>query len=359
MFAAMRRRRIAVFAAALAGIAAVVSPLWRPPAQEPPDHFRVELQASALDSALWFVARYPEYFTTGEAGLLPWLDSLDPRDRVFVLAMAQTLAWTWFEHESDQFASTQPVDLAREASLAIRAKALSQLDVNFGEAETVEGLDLWATITEPEFAPGVFARLVRGATNCEGYAHLLAVLLDVALDARQDGPWWRPKLRSDITGLHGHNLAMVHGPELAQPIFVDAWSNLPPFCYDRSRPATAIPLAELAQHGPLIEGDPGREPSPAPEYARAGPIIIDLVPERDAPTLPVALRVEAPSLDADSLARIDDPWRVFLFARVLQLYDDPRAAEVYAHLLARHCEGLRGLRPYPCMIAMTFRDRGA
>ncbi|HVI03282.1 MAG TPA: hypothetical protein VM869_31515 [Enhygromyxa sp.] len=300
---------------------------------EPPRHYRVQLDVPPVDAALWFAARYPQYFTSGELGLAAWLEGLHPRDRVFVLAMAQTLTWTWVEHELARLESRDPHALAREASVLIRQKTLNQLEVHVAHYGEKEGLEFNTHLKEPSFAAGVFARLVRGASNCEGQNHLVALLLDTALN---------DAIAVEMVGVPHHDLVRVSGITIAQPIFVDPWSNLPPFSADPSQPADAPLLSELGDtpHS-LVPEAAGREPFPAAVYQASTGVTVVLTPERDAPTLPVSLEIEAPKLDEASLERIDDPWQIYLYARILHIYDDPRAADVQRFLYERHCADQR------------------
>ena len=295
-----------------------------------------------VEAALWFVARYPQYFTSGEDGLDTWLVSLDEREREFVLAMGQTLAWAWVEHELEHFTESDPEGLAREASNVIRQKTLNQLEVNLEPLGESEHMSLLAYVGDPSFADGIFARLVRGASNCEGQNHLLALLLDTALEPQQ--------LDADIAGIQtGHELVRVTGSSLAQPMFVDAWANLPPFTVD-----TLAELGELGNpSGRLIAGLPGRPPQPASFYAETVSFPIAVLPDRRAPTKPVDLEVRAPSLDPEDLERAD-AWQLYLYARVLHLYDDPRARELYEYLLERDCSEHGWQRIYVCATAMKL-----
>jgi hypothetical protein len=357
----MSRRRIAGIVAAIcliAGIVVVAVLARRPSAPpEPAVPHRVQLDVPSVEAALWFVDRYPEYFTSGEDGFATWLASLDARDREFVLAMGQTLAWAWVEHELASFAAHEPDGLAREAIGVVRRKTLNQLEVNLEPLGESEGMSLLAYIGDERFADGVFARLVRGASNCEGQNHLLAMLLDTGFESTD----WGRELDADMAGIEsGHELVRVSGRELAQPMFVDAWSNLAPFTVDGSKPHVA-PLLDEAGDPParLIPEFPARPPQPSSWYAQTQSTPILVLPERDAPTMPVSLDVRAPSLDQHSLERIDDPWRLYLYARVLHLYDDPRAGDLYLHLLERHCSEHGWQRIYVCATAMKLRGRVA
>jgi hypothetical protein len=350
----MSRARIAWIGAAVAliGVGATVVALRRPAA--PPEMsvmHRVELEVPAVEAALWFVARYPEYFTSGEDGFGPWLAGLDASDREFVLAMGQTLAWAWVEHELEGMTAQAPDGLARETIGVVRRKTLNQLEVNLEPLGESEQMSLLAYVGDEHFADGVFARLVRGASNCEGQNHLLAMLLDAGLESTG--------LDADMAGIEsGHELVRVSGSALAQPMFVDAWSNLPPFCVDGSKPHVAPLLAELGDPPErLIPGFPARPPEASSWYAQTQSTSIPVQPERNAPTMPVSLEVRAPALDPDSLARIDDPWRLYLYARVLHLYDDPRAGDLYLHLLERHCSEHGWQRIYVCATSMQLRKR--
>lgn len=354
----MLRGRIAGVVAALAVLVAVigvtVAIVRRPAASpEPLVPHRVALDVPPVDAALWFVDRYPQYFTSGEDGFEAWLASLDARDREFVLAMGQTLAWAWVEHELERFTASQPDALAREAIGVVRRKTLNQLEVNLEPLGASEGMSLLAYVGDERFADGVFARLVRGASNCEGQNHLLALVLDAAFESTDVG------LDADMAGIEsGHELVRVSGPALAQPMFVDAWSNLPPFVVDASKPHDAPLLAELGDPPErLIPGVPTRPPQPSAWYQQTKSTPIPVLPERDAPTMPVSLEVRAPALDPESLEQIEDPWRLYLYARVLHLYDDPRAADVYMHLLERHCSEHGWQRIYVCATSMQLRKR--
>jgi hypothetical protein len=333
-------------AVAIAVIGVVLAIVRRPtPPPDSPIPHRVALDVPPVEAALWFVARYPEYFTSGEDGFSTWLASLDARDREFVLAMGQTLAWAWVEHELAGFSEHQPEGLAREAIGVIRRKTLNQLEVGLEPLEQVEQISLLAYFGDEHFSDAVFARLVRGASNCEGQNHLLALLLDSAFETVDGGLG----LDADMAGIqNGHELVRVSGPTLAQPMFVDAWSNLAPFTVDADKPAARL-LPEF----------PWRPPQPASWYAEAERTTIVMLPERDAPTKPVSLEVRAPALDPASLERIDDPWRLYLYARVLHLYDDPRAGELYPHLLERHCMKHNWQRIYVCATSMQLRKRVA
>jgi hypothetical protein len=200
---------------------------------------------------------------------------------------------------------------------------------------------------------------VRGASNCEGQNHLLAMLLDAGFESTD----WGRGLDADMAGIEsGHELVRVSGGDLAQPMFVDAWANLAPFTVDGSKPHVAPLLDEVvARQGDppvrLIPEFPARPPQPSSWYAQTTSTPILVLPGRVAPTMPVSLDVRAPPLDQHSLARIDDPWRLYLYARVLHLYDDPRAGDVYLHLLERHCSEHGWQRIYVCATAMKLRKR--
>lgn len=344
-----------VAAAAAVGLSIVVAVVTlREPSEppEPPVPHRVELDVPPLDAALWFVHRYPKYFSSGEDGLAPYLATLDPREREFVVAMGQTLAWAWVEHELARFPEHErdPEAIARSAITVIRHKTLNQLEVAIEPIGEAERMSLLAFLGNAHFVDGIFARLVRGASNCEGQNHLLAMLLGAALEPAG--------LHADMAGIQsGHELVRVTGAALAQPMFVDAWANLPPFSIDAAQPHAAPPLAELGDPPErLLPGVPARPPEQASWYAQTQSVPITVVPSRDAPTMPVDLEVRAPPLDDASLARLD-PWRLFLYARVLHLYDDPRARELYERLLERDCTEHGWQRVYVCATAMKLRKR--
>lgn len=344
----MTPRPIALLAAGLAGLVLVAVVVARPGADDEPKHdmherHRVQLDLPPVEAALWFAAHYPQYFTSGEAGLGPWLAGLDPRDRDFVLALAQTLTWAWVEHELAELGPRDPSSLAHAATVVIRHKTLNQLELNVdhyldADDARVDTIEFNAFLGDPEFAAGVFARLVRGVSNCEGQNHLLALLLDTALQPPVTG---LPKIRAAMAGTRqtGHELVQLSGPMLVQPIYVDAWSNLPAFTLDPSLPGDVPSLAELGEAPPpVVPGLAARAPFSASVYAASKLTTIEPLSERRAPTRTVDLDVRAPALDKASLARVKDPWKLYLFARILHIYDDPRAADLYRLVLARHCK---------------------
>jgi hypothetical protein len=349
-------RRTAWIAALLATLTVVVAAMaLRQPPPKPAEPHRVELDVPPVEAALWFVARYPEYFTSGEDGFSSWLSSLDAHDREFVLAMGQSLAWAWVEHELASFVEREPEGLAREAIGVIRHKTLNQLEVAIEPLGEAEHMSLLAYLGDEHFADGVFARLVRGASNCDGQNHLLALLLDAALASADAG------LDADLAGIpNGHELVRVNGPAIAQPMFVDAWSNLPPFTVDADKPRVAPLLTELGDPPVrLLPEFPARPPQPSSWYAQTESTRIVVLPGRNAPTKPVSFEIRAPSLDPASLARIDDPWRLYLYARVLHLYDDPRASELYRQLVDRYCNEHNWRRMYVCATSVRLRQRVA
>lgn len=354
---AMRIARVAVVGAALAvaltGIIGLMIVRAARPSQ-PVTHYQVALEVPAKDAALWFVARYPKYFTSGEQGLEAWLGTLHERDREFVVAMGQTLAWAWIEHELAGFHDRDLEGLARESTVAVRRKTLNQLELDIESLAETEGVDLLAYIGDPMFSAGIFARLVRGASNCEGQNHLIAVLLESALDSNEG---WMPAPKVDMAGLSiHHDIAIVTGPTLAQPVYVDGWGNLPAFTVDPSLPHAAPLLGDLGDPpAEVLPGFAGRSPAAAEVYAEASVAHVEVLPPRNAPTKAVDLEVRAPVLDAAYLAKVKSPWQLYLFARVLHLYDDPRAAELYQLVLDRHCRDPRSRhRIYVCVASALF-----
>jgi hypothetical protein len=320
---------------------------------EMPEHYRVQYDVPPVEAALWFASRYPQYFKSGEQGLEPWLESLHPRDRVFVLAMAQTLAWAWVEHEVKKFEAQDPSGLAREVTVVLRHKTLNQLEFNLEHYAKAEDMQMTAFTGDQLFAAGVFARLVRGASNCEGQNHLAALLLESALE-----PTWAFSFDARMIGVPSHDLVRLSAPTLQQPIYVDAWSNLPAFTVDPSLPHDAPLLSELGDSPPpVVPGAASRLPLEASDYQAGQGIAIVMLPERDAPTLPVSLEIRAPALDQASLARVRDPWKIYLYARILHLYDDPRAAEVYRFLLKR--QRCKDARPpdFVCIASTKLLER--
>jgi hypothetical protein len=320
------------------------------------EHYRVQLDLPPVEAALWFADRYPSYFTSGEEALGPWLDELDPRDRDFIIAMGQTLAWAWIEHELETFESHDPSGLAREATLVIRHQTLNQLDLNAEEFHDVDAIEFNAWVGDTDFEAGVFARLVRGVTNCEGQNHLVALLLDTALEPEVA---WMPEFDTQMAALRpGHDVVRLDGPTLAQPIWIDAWSNLPAFTLDPSLPHEAPALAELGDAPPhVVPGAAGRTPYPVSVYAESSQTAVALLVDRHAPTKPVDLDVRAPQLDEAGLASVKDPWKLYLFARILHVYDDPRADDLYRWVLDHHCVDSTPTRTFICTASTMFLER--
>jgi len=358
----MRPRPIALLTATLALVAALALALalTHEGGEEAPTHalhqrHRVQLDLPPLDAALWFAARYPDYFTSGEAGLGPWLATLAPEDRDFVLAMGQTLTWAWVEHELAEFEGGDPSAVADEAIAVLRTETLNQLELNVDHCADTAAIEFDAYLGDPEFAAGVFARLVRGVSNCEGQNHLLALLLAAALEREVVG--W-PAIDVVLVGTtSGHELVQLRGPTLAQPIYVDAWSNLPAFTLDPSRARAAPLLRELGEAPQVVAGLEGRPPFSAAIYAAATPAEVESLAPRHATTKPVDLVMRAPALDPSSLARVKDPWRVYLFARILDLYDDPRAAELYRAVIERTCTEVRRPKAFVCAASTLLLER--
>lgn len=351
----MSRRGIGRAAAPVTGLLGLILIFGPGRPFELPEHYRVELEVPPVDAALWFAARYPEYFTSGEQdGLQRWLDGLEARDRVFVLAMAQTLTWTWVEHELASFDGRELDEIARHSIVVVRRKTLNQLELNADHHPELDGVAFDANFGDPNFGSGVFARLIRGANNCEGQNHLVAVLLDAVFEPSAS----LAGIDVEMAGVPGHDLVRLSGPRLGQPVFIDAWSNLPPFTVDPTRARVVPTLAELGEAPPpVIPGLAGRAPRTTHAYENSGITSIELLPERRAPTKRVNLRIRAPALDEQSLAKIDDPWRLYLYARVLHIYDDPRAAELYGHLLEHHCPQAPPPRPFLCVATQMLLER--
>lgn len=343
----MRPRRVAPIVALVALILLMGRTM-----HESPKRYRVQIDVPPVEAALWFAARYPQYFTSGETGLEQWLDDLPTRDRVFVLAMSQTLAWAWVDHEIESFREQEPNGLAREVTLVTRRKTLNQLEISVEDYTEQEGVEFNAYIGDPLFSAGVFARLVRGASNCEGQNHLAALLLETALEDSYPG------IEADMVGVPSHDLVRLSGSTLGQPIYVDAWSNLPAFTVDPTEPADAPLLSELGDPPPpVMLRAASQAPFTAEEYDEGISVPVVLQPERDAPTIPVSLKIRVPKLDQASLARIEDPWRIYLYARILHIYDDPRAADLYRFLLERHCADKKPPRPFVCDAATALLER--
>lgn len=345
--AAMRPRRVAPIVALIALVLLIGRTT-----HEQPQRYRVQLDVPPVEAALWFAARYPQYFSSGENGLEAWLDGLPARDRVFVMAMAQTLTWAWVEHELSQFSAAEPAGLARETTVVLRQKTLNQLEINADHFPELRGVEYNAYLRDPMFGAGVFARLVRGVSNCEGQNHLAAVLLESAIEEQMT-------VDVQMLGVPSHDMVRLRGSGLAQPLYVDAWSNLPAFTIDPSRPGDAPLLSELGDSPPpVVPGAASQPPFPVASYEDGDPSDVYLVPERDAPTIPVSLEIRAPKLDEASLERIRDPWRIYLYARILHLYDDPRAADLYRFLRERHCKDQRpGEHTFVCDASALLSGR--
>lgn len=311
---------------------------------------RVELQLAPVDAALWFASRYPAYFTSGEAGLQAWLDELPPPEREFVLAISQTLAWAWIEHELARLPDARAHELeplAHAAALIVRNETLNQLEVNQDHYAELADMQLDAYDGDPAFAAGVFARLVRGVSNCEGQNHLVALLIDAGLArATLAARLLHPRVL--MIGVVDHELVRIEGPTLARPLYVDAWSNHVPFTIDPTQLDAPLVVEALAP------GLPGHEPRPAAAHVAPRGRFIAMITPREAATKPVDLAMQPPALDEPALTRIRDPLRIYLYARILDVFDDPRAPTVYRWLLDHHCPPRT--RVFACDAANALRD---
>lgn len=308
---------------------------------------RVALQLEPVDAALWFASRYPTYFTSGEAGLQAWLDQLPPPEREFVLAISQTLAWAWLEHELARVPATTTHELeplARAASLLVRGETLNQLEVSPIHYPELAGVQLDAYDGDPAFAAGVFARLVRGVSNCEGQNHLVALLIDAGIeDMGMAARLLHPRVL--MIGVVDHELVRVEG---TRPLYVDAWSNLVPFTIADEQLDAPLVIDALA---PDLAG---WDPRPAAAYVEPHGRFVAMITPRDATTKPVDLVMRPPALDEAGLARIRDPMRLYLYARILDVFDDPRAEGVYRWLLDHHCPPRA--RVFVCDAALALTD---
>ncbi len=190
----------------------------------------------------------------------------------------------------------------------------------------------------------------------EGQNHLLAVLLEAGLDP---GVAPLPKITVRMSGTEAnHELVRLDGPTLAQPIYVDAWSNLPPSTLDPTQPGAAPSLTSLGSSPPkVVPGAAGRAPFDARIYAEGDVLAIPPLSPRKAPTKPVDLDLRAPALDPASLTREQNPWKLYLYARILHVFDDPRAAELYRMVIERECGKRKGPRPFRCAASTLLLQR--
>lgn len=324
-----------------------------PPPEDPgpkltpffPRH-RVPLDVPPVDAALWFVDTYPGYFANGEGGVSKWAATLPEAEREYALGLAQTLVWEWVERETAAYeANGEDLDaLGREAITSIREKTLNQLDMNFHDYE--EETPLWAERRDPDFTEGIFARLVRGASNCDGQNHLLELLLDT---------WVESKL---VGTRSGHKLVRLEELSDGQPVFMDAWSNFPPL---RLRPEgeTGFETVGRGAWEPslVVERAAKHEAEPPANYRASGGRPIEIRPARDIPALGERLTVPPPVIELASYEEEVDPWRLYLRARVLHIFDDPRAGMLYQDLIARACEPDDGPAPFECVAAPQLLAR--
>jgi hypothetical protein len=167
-----------------------------------------------------------------------------------------------------------------------------------------------------------------------------------------------PGVAVDMVGVPSHDLVRLRGRELGQTIYVDAWSNLPAFVVDPSLPADAPLLSDLGEPPPpVVPKAASRAPFPASSYEEGEGDYVVLLPERNAPTRPVSLKIRAPKLDRASLARVKDPWRIYLYARILHIYDDPRASDLYQLVIERECTGQPGPKNFLCTTSTLLLER--
>ncbi|NVB42267.1 hypothetical protein G6O69_30870 [Pseudenhygromyxa sp. WMMC2535] len=309
---------------------------------------RVALTLAPRDACLAFVARYPGYFRDGENGTGAWARGLGLRERWFMTNLAQSLVWAWVEHEMQALAPlAEDFDALACAAIAVlRSKTRNQLEIDLDSEDSARRW-LYATREDEGFEEEVFARLVRGASNCDGQNHLLQLLIE---------PWYRAAL---VGGNQGHKLLAVEVPGVFRPVFVDGWSNLPPFVLGAEGPFhTYAQLRERPES--VVLGVQGRPLMSMDQYEEAGGTPITLSPRRDAPCRTWDFELEPPALDAASLDALADPWQIFLYARVLHLFDDPRAAALYERALnLGPCEfgGSSGRDAFVCEVSREMLVR--
>lgn len=329
---------------------AVVVGLSRRGERLPLAEHRVLYDVSDRDAALWFVDRYPDYFQVGETHFAEWLEGLPEHERIFVIAMGNTLAWAWLERELEALDAEDLDGLSRQAIARTRGATLNQLEIRLEAlSPDMPSVEFTASAGEPKFADEVFARLVRGATNCDGQNHVAAMLLNAELSDR------KLDARARLLSIDSHMLVRVDGPELAQPLYVDAWSNLPPFVLDE-QPAARGAIVEPGELPALLPGLVGREYREVEVYTRGHASWVAPTTGRRAPRRGTTLNITAPPMDQASLDRVEDRWRLYFYARVLDLYDDPRAADLYQRAIDRACDP-NGPRNFVCMASIEFLAR--
>ncbi|MEZ4451508.1 MAG: hypothetical protein R3B09_18705 [Nannocystaceae bacterium] len=303
-------------AAAAAALLAVVAGLVLRPRTPAPTLYRVPIDGSALDAALWMVERYPDYFEGVEGDdFTRWSASIPPHERVFVLSLAHALTWDYVDREARTIAAAADLgDLGVRATRRIRDATLNQLEVSIHD-----GLESTAAnIDDPHFFEGALSRLVRGLSNCEGQNHLLLLILDELLRPQGARVAW---IRSAE-----HTLVEVTLPGHAAPIYFDAWSNLPPYVLaDRSDdPSIRTHAAIVAERPFVIPGRRGRiherperlDPAARPWETMPRPEALPLWPGPP----PAGIDVRRPPIDVPALIAAGELRRLFYVARAHHLF---------------------------------------
>ncbi len=218
-----------------------------------------------LTAALW-LARCQRDYLRGIEGpdYRPWLDALARDDAERALAVGRALVRAWAERAR---AELGPLDVDRPRAWIERACALvGQALLTPIEMSFAGGRRWFAKAREPYFVEGTASRLIRGLVNCDGHAHLLALVL---------GGW----TRAELIRLDNHRLVRLpRVPGVDEAVLVDGYSELPPFVLG----ARVKDLATLDEvHARAIERDreherrgrpPGEPPGSARDYRWASRI---------------------------------------------------------------------------------------
>lgn len=346
------------WAAAAAAVLALVAALLLRRREPPPALYRVDPGVPAIDAALWLVDRYPGYFDGVEGDEFAAFSAQVPaHERAFVLSLAHHLAWVWVEREAAAiFREAGGAEnlslgtLGRAATRRIRDQTLNQLEISIHD-----GLERTAAnIDEPHYLGGVFSRLVRGLSNCEGQNHFLLLIVDAILGPRGARVAW--------TRTAEHTLVEVTMPGASAPIYFDAWSNLPPYVLaDRSDDPSVLTHAAIVADQPfVVPGRRGRIHERPDRLHSAGRPWERLVHPRELPPWPgpppAGIEIRRPVIDLARARTTDDIRRLFFAARVLHLFGEIEAAIPIYQVIDARCPDHPPGDDYVCPSTRLYLD---
>lgn len=280
---------------------------------------------SAHSAALALVERYPDYFLALEQDAYSeWEATLEVQERELLRRLTDALFRQWvLSQRFDDGASLQ--SSLKQRVERVREQFVSGHEMQFPDDATF----LDASLHHPAFPRGNLSRLARGLSNCEGENLTLAALLAERWAAMP-------------TDHDGHVMVvLVEVP--GGPVFVDAYTNLPPFQLRGAQTGVRLPSYEDVAEK-LPQGSRGRplEIAPrsyfegVPQMARQARLTGTDVKEVLNAGLE-ALRTLEPRQPSRALPPL---WREYLRARVAHLFLGKQAGEgAYSELEAQHCLG--------------------